>query len=110
MPLLRNRNQPNFPAFSSDKPHENISPINLSFIYRDGCDFVEFFVDKYRPPLNRHVLATWLPKLCQNTGSDVRFSSQHANTWLIFLAECAAVAFTLKFSIFRNFKCRDLVV
>ena len=89
--------------FSSNKPHESISPINLGFIYRNGCDFVEFFVDKYRPPLNRHVLATWLPKLCQNTGSDVRFSSQHANTWLISLAECAAVAFALKFIYLSRF-------
>ena len=53
-----------FLPFSSNKPHESISPINLGFIYRNGCDFVEFFVYKYRPSLNRHVLVTWLPRLC----------------------------------------------
>ena len=50
-----------FLPFSSNKPHESILPINLGFIYRNGCDFVEFFIDKYCPPLNCHVLATWLP-------------------------------------------------
>ena len=91
-----------FLPFSSNKPHESIFANKFVF-YRNGSDFVEFFVDKYRSPLNRHVLATWLPKLCQITGSDVRFSSQHANTWLIYLPECTAVAFALKFLYLSRF-------
>ena len=45
----------------------------MGVIYRNGCDFIEYFVDEYHLPLNCHVFAPWLPKLCQNTGSDERF-------------------------------------